>query len=328
MKIKLSLILTAFTLLIFASGCGHWRHKGCSDRSKCEHSQSCKSGDKQKCSSADKKQCSSCDSKKCDHDKKTCPKCKAGTCDHDKKCSMCKDGKCEHGVDKAKCSKCGQDCKCPDCKCEAGKAKPSSQHRHKGPMNHSFADAAKWAKVFDDPKRDAWQKPDQVVKWMNVKPGMKVADVGAGTGYFLPHLDKAVGKKGQVLAVDIEPNLIQHMETRIQNQKLNQTKALLAKANDPGLEKKSMDRILIVDTWHHIGDRGAYAKHLAKALKKNGKIYVVDFEPGKTAVGPDNKHRFPAQQVIAELASAGLHAKTVSVEDLPYQYIVVAGPNL
>lgn len=201
------------------------------------------------------------------------------------------------------------------------------QHRHQGEMQHSFADAEKWAKIFDDPERDAWQKPAQVVVWMDVKGGMRVADIGAGTGYFLPHLNQAVGPKGEVLALDIEPNLVAHMKKRIAAEKMASTKAFLTDPDNPRLEPTSVDRILIVDTWHHIENRDQYVKHLKAALKPKGLIYIVDFEPGKTGVGPDDRHRIPATAVIKELEASGLKAEIHDKEDLAYQYIVVGDPS-
>ncbi|MCB0386735.1 MAG: class I SAM-dependent methyltransferase [Bdellovibrionales bacterium] len=240
----------------------------------------------------------------CDH--KDHNQCTQQGCDH----KDCDHKKCDHKNEDGKHS-CQQD---------------HSSHKHSGDMPHSFADADKWAKVFDDPKRDEWQKPGKVVEWMEIKSGMKVADIGAGTGYFLPYLNKVVGTKGSVMALDIEPNLITHMKNRIEKEGLSQTQAFLTDPDNPRLEAKSLDRILIVDTWHHIGDRAAYAKHLKSALKKNGQIYIVDFEPGKPGVGPDDRHRMPPDKVMAELAAAGLQAKVLKTEDLHYQYIVVARP--
>jgi len=75
-------------------------------------------------------------------------------------------------------------------------------------MHHGFKDVARWIKVFDHPERDQWQKPQAVVSALQLEPGMSVVDIGAGTGYFLPHLRAAVGDAGRVLALDVEPNMV------------------------------------------------------------------------------------------------------------------------
>src|SRR5690348_4715148 len=79
------------------------------------------------------------------------------------------------------------------------------------PYAHRFEHAEAWSKEFDDPARDAWQKPDRVVAAMQIMFGMVVADVGAGTGYFEPHLSRAVGAAGKVLALDVEPDMVRHL---------------------------------------------------------------------------------------------------------------------
>ena len=95
----------------------------------------------------------------------------------------------------------------------AGLAAPVEE-RHDATIHHSFDDVAKWVLVFDDPGRDAWQKPDEVLHALGVLPGTTVADLGAGTGYFSVHLARAVGDKGRVLAIDVEPKLVDHMKER------------------------------------------------------------------------------------------------------------------
>lgn len=189
-------------------------------------------------------------------------------------------------------------------------------------MPHSFEGAEKWAKHFDDPERDAWQKPVEVVKLMDIAPGTTVADVGAGTGYFLGYLSEAVGPKGKVLGLDLEPDMVEYMTQRAKKEGWKNVEAAEVAADDPGLEPGSTDRVLIVDTWHHIGDRKAYAAKLAAGLSAEGAIYVVDFTKDSPE-GPPAAHRLSAEVVIAELESAGLEAEVLE-ESLPNQYVVRA----
>ena len=122
--------------------------------------------------------------------------------------------------------------------------------------HHRFDDAAKWSKVFDDPARDEWQKPADVVTAMKIVPGMTVADVGAGTGYFTVRLARVV-PRGWVIATDIEPDMVRYLTERAQREQLPNVKAVLAGATDPKLEPGSVDRVLVVDVWHHLDDRVA-----------------------------------------------------------------------
>jgi len=212
-----------------------------------------------------------------------------------------------------------------------GSAPPSpapADHGHHGAaqhggMVHRFDDAERWAKVFDDPARDAWQKPDEVVAAMAIAPGMTAVDLGAGTGYFEGRLSAAVGASGKVIATDLEPNLVAHMRARAEREGWANVEVRQVTAADPGLAAGEADRILIVDVWHHVeGDRGAFARSLATALRPGGTITVVDFTL-EAEQGPARHHRLSPEAMIAELTAGGLRAEVVA-ETLPDHYIVVA----
>ncbi len=196
------------------------------------------------------------------------------------------------------------------------------QHEHHGHHAHMrFNDAEKWSKIFDDPARDGWQKPSHVISKMTFTKGMKVADIGAGTGYFLPHLQRAVGSTGIVYGVDIERSLIEHMDERIKKSGWENVKTVLASPDDPKIASLDMDRILIVNTWHHIANRVAYGETLKRYLKKDGSVFVVDFDPSSSK-GP--KHGKMKPGVVAEeLQKAGFKAEILQ-EELPDQYIIKA----
>jgi predicted methyltransferase len=204
--------------------------------------------------------------------------------------------------------------------------KPEAEHHghdgHGGGMVHDFSGAERWAKIFDDPARDAWQRPADVVALLELKPGMTVADLGAGTGYFEPHLARAVGPTGRVLALDTEPDMVRYLAERAAREKLANVEARKVAPDDPGLPAAAVDRVVIVDTWHHLPDRPAYARKLAAGLAPGGAVVVVDFTL-ESKMGPPVHARIPPAQVAAELAAAGLDARVVD-EPLPEQYVVVA----
>lgn len=197
-----------------------------------------------------------------------------------------------------------------------------ADHGHHGHHRHRFDDAASWSKVFDDPARDAWQKPAAVVAAMAIAPGMTVADVGAGTGYFEPHLSSAVGDGGKVLAIDIEPDMVRFTNERAKREGLANVEARLGAPADPKLEAASVDRVLVVDTWHHVEDRAAYAKKLAAALRPGGVVFIVDFTK-ESPHGPPANARLTPEEVSADLRGAGLEAKKIEVA-LPHQYMIGA----
>jgi hypothetical protein len=150
-------------------------------------------------------------------------------------------------------------------------------HGGDGPLVHRFEDPERWAKEFDKPERDAWQKPDEVVTLLQLAAGMKVADIGAGTGYFEARLSRAVGPTGSVLALDVEEGMVSYLNERAKREGLANVKASKVAFDDPKLAAGSVDRILIVDTWHHIDGRGAYAVKLRDALAPGGFVAIVDF---------------------------------------------------
>ncbi|HYO93345.1 MAG TPA: class I SAM-dependent methyltransferase [Polyangiaceae bacterium] len=188
-----------------------------------------------------------------------------------------------------------------------------------GGHHHAFTDADAWTRVFDDPSRDAWQRPDEVLGALELEPTMVVADVGAGTGYFSVRLARAV-PRGEVLATDLEPDMVRFLRERARREQLPNLRSVQATRTTSGLTARSVDRILIVHLWHHLAEREAYARRLALALRPGGRLFIVDFSPSADR-GPPASIRVAAEAVLAELESAGLSAK-VSPIAIPDQYIV------
>jgi ubiquinone/menaquinone biosynthesis C-methylase UbiE len=213
------------------------------------------------------------------------------------------------------------------CASPAATAPATTAHEHgeghdpRGPLVHRFDNAETWAKQFDDPARDVWQKPADVVAAMEIAPGMLVADVGAGTGYFEPYLSRAVGAGGKVLAVDVEDDMIRYLRERGAKERWENVTASKVGFDDPGLPTGKVDRVLIVDTWHHIAGREAYAAKLFAGLANGGRVFVVDFTKDATH-GPPKAHRIAPEQVVRELTVGGLAAEVLAAK-LPEQYIVV-----
>lgn len=201
----------------------------------------------------------------------------------------------------------------------------AAQHGHDGHHGHHgqhrFQNANEWAQTFDDPARDQWQKPDEVLRALALAPSMTVADVGAGTGYFAVRLARAV-PQGQVIATDIEPDMVRYLGDRAKKEGLGNLRAALATATTSGLAPNSVDVVLIVDVWHHIDDRVAYARDLAAALKPGGRVVIVDFRLDATR-GPPPEMRLPPEKILADLAAGGLVGKLSPVA-LPEQYILEA----
>jgi len=179
-------------------------------------------------------------------------------------------------------------------------------HQHHPPSSEEYA------KVLEDPARDEWQKPHEVVMALDLRPTETVADIGAGTGYFARRFAHHAGK---VYAVDIDAKLL-----AIAGEKAPANlETVLALPDDPRLPANSIDTIFFCDVLHHIENRPAYYAKLATALKKGGRIVVIDFYKKDLPVGPPPAMKVSDEQVIAEFQQAGF-AVSKRLEILPYQY--------
>ena len=192
--------------------------------------------------------------------------------------------------------------------------------------HRTFEDVAHWESIFDDPKRDAWQKPREVVAALALRPGMRVADVGAGTGYFLAPLAAAVGPTGAVFAVETEPNLIVHLRERAERDRLANVVPVLTSFDRLRLPPASVDLVLLVDTYHHLDARREYLARLRDVLAPDARVAIVDWEKDALAVGPPRPHRIARAQVLEEMRLAGYDL--VEAPDLlTYQYLLVFAPR-
>lgn len=189
------------------------------------------------------------------------------------------------------------------------------------PHGHRFDNPEDYAERWNSPERDEWQKPDEVMKLMGVGEGMTVVDIGAGTGYFVEQLAPVVDSSGKVLALDIEQSMVDYVNEQAEQQGLENIEAKKVAVDDPQLDDASVDRILTVNTWHHIPGRVAYAEKLLDALKPGGKVVVVDYTM-EADQGPPKKMRLEPSEVVDELEQAGFETE-VAEESLPKQYIVI-----
>lgn len=187
---------------------------------------------------------------------------------------------------------------------------------------HGFGGAEHWAKVFDDPARDAWQKPHEVIQALGLSPDSVVADIGSGTGYFSARLAHFV-PRGRVYGVDTEPDMVKYLAERAKREGLGNLVSLAGAPDDPRLPVKA-DLILMVDVFHHIADRGKYLRNLKNSLKPGGRIAIIDFNE-KSAMGPPASERVSAERVTSEFNKAGF-ALLKRLTFLPDQYFLIFQP--
>jgi ubiquinone/menaquinone biosynthesis C-methylase UbiE len=197
---------------------------------------------------------------------------------------------------------------------------------HDATSRRSFEDVEHWTKVFDDPARAAWQKPAELVAALALRPGQAVADVGAGTGYFLAHLAAAVGETGTVYAVETEPNLVVHLRDRADRDGLGNVVPVLASADSPRLPPGRVDLLLLVDTYHHLDDRPAYFRRVQRLLAPGGRVVIVDWQKRELPVGPAMDHKLDRAHVSEEMDLAGYRLDSAP-DLLPYQYVLIFRPR-
>jgi predicted methyltransferase len=204
----------------------------------------------------------------------------------------------------------------------AADPRPAGKASDRATASHSFEDVEYWSKVFDDPTRDAWQKPSELIAALALRPGQTVADLGAGTGYFSRYLADAVGPDGTVLAVEVEPTLVVHLRQRAEREQRATVVPVLGSMDNPRLPAGGVDLIFIADTYHHLDHRQRYLPRLRRALRPGGRVAVVDWKPGKLPEGPPPDHKLPPEQVIEEMRAAGFQLED-NLNVLPYQYVLV-----
>lgn len=198
-------------------------------------------------------------------------------------------------------------------------------HDHHDHHDHRFQNPEDYVQSWNSPERDEWQRPDEVLRVLNLSGGETVADLGTGTGYFVPHLAGAVGENGKVLALDVEENMVKFVQESAKEKGLLNVETMKIPFDKTGVEPASLDRILTVNTWHHFENREAYSAHLKSILKPDGYLVVVDFTKDAPH-GPPPAMRLAPEVVIAELEAGGFSAKLEPTE-LKRQFVIVARPK-
>lgn len=180
------------------------------------------------------------------------------------------------------------------------------------PHQDHHPSSGEYAKVLEDPSRDEWQKPHDVVMALDLKATDTVADIGAGTGYFARRFANHAGK---VYAVDIDEKLL----AIARESAATNLETILAAPDDPRLPAGAVDTIFFCDVLHHIDNRPAYYAKLTKALKPGGRIVVIDFYKKELPVGPPPEMKLSDDEIISEFRAAGF-ALAKRLDILPYQY--------
>ena len=201
---------------------------------------------------------------------------------------------------------------------------PHSHDRHsqQGDAQHGQAhhrrpsDVQEYLAHLDRPERDAYQKPDQVVEALDPVPGMAIADLGAGSGYFTRRFLRVLNDTGAVYAIDVEQPMLDYIQASLEgHERASRVQLILTTPDSHGLPARSVDLVFVCNVYHHLGNRAVYFRHAMQVLKPGGRIAVIDFYHDRRSgdVGFPRRHLVARETVIAEMTQAGY---TVAKEHL------------
>lgn len=156
---------------------------------------------------------------------------------------------------------------------------------------------------MNDSKRDAWQKPKEVIEKLAIASGSRVADIGAGGGYFTWYLAGATGPNGTVYAIEIDETALGIIKREMASRDVTNVVPIRAEPNDAKLPEP-VDLVFSCDTYHHMDDRVAYFRSLNRSLKANGRVAILDFHPHGFFSGLLG-HGTAQEEVRREMETAG-----------------------
>jgi ubiquinone/menaquinone biosynthesis C-methylase UbiE len=172
--------------------------------------------------------------------------------------------------------------------------------------------------AYEGRGRDAWQKPDEVIALLGIRAGDRVADLGAGGGYFSFRLADAVGAEGRVYAVDVDEDMIRYLRRRAAKQGYANVEVVRAEPDHPGLPEGEIDLLFTCNTYHHLTDREGYFGAVLDVLEPAGRVAIVEYD--------DGKHATPRQVILDEMRRAGYRLEA-DHPILAYQSFLVFVPD-
>ncbi len=180
--------------------------------------------------------------------------------------------------------------------------------------------------LLESPDRDAWQRPDQIMDALRIGEGSRVADLGAGSGWFTIRLARRVGPNGAVYAEDIQRQMIEAISRRVTREGLAKiVTPVLGEANDPKLPEP-VDAVLIVDAYHEVDQPVVLLENIARYLQPDGRIGIVNFTREGGGPGPPMEDRVDPERVLRDAEAAGLVLESRETF-LRYQYMLVFVPR-
>jgi ubiquinone/menaquinone biosynthesis C-methylase UbiE len=186
-------------------------------------------------------------------------------------------------------------------------------------------DVERFVGVFEGESREVSVQREHIAKALEVSPGMTVADIGAGTGLFLPDFDRGVGSKGRVYAVEISPKFIEHLRERAKREKLTRVEVVKGLEDSVALPAASVDLAFVCDTYHHFEYPQSTLESIYTAIRPGGSLVILDFDriPGESRPWVMEHMRAGKEVFRREIESAGFQfEREVKVEGLKENYVL------
>lgn len=178
---------------------------------------------------------------------------------------------------------------------------------------------------LDRVEREAEEAPSKAIELLNIRPGMSVADVGAGSGYYTVRLAKRVGGEGRVFATDVQRGMLDIIERKTAEERLGNVTTVLGTEDNPTLPPGALDLILMVDVYHELQAPQPFMRRLREALKPDGRLVLLEFRKEDPRVPIQELHKMSVADVRRELAADGFAFDRV-IDGLPWQHIIVLKP--
>ncbi|MDP3719305.1 MAG: methyltransferase domain-containing protein [Acidobacteriota bacterium] len=175
---------------------------------------------------------------------------------------------------------------------------------------------------LERPEREAEEAPSKALAALELKPGMVVADIGAGSGYYTSRMAKQVGPTGQVFATDIQPGMLEILNRRIKSEGLANVTTVLGAVDDPKLAPASIDLAIMVDVYHELQSPQVFLQRLKPVFKPGGRLVLVEFRKEDPKVPILEVHKMSVAEVKMELEAEGFVIDQV-IDVLPWQHIIV-----
>jgi len=175
---------------------------------------------------------------------------------------------------------------------------------------------------LDRPERDSEEDTSRAVESLDLRPGMVVADIGAGSGYYTVRMAKKVGPSGKVYATDIQQGMLDLLTRRVTRERLTQVVPVLGTADDPRLPPGVLDLALMVDVYHELSAPQAFIRRLRESLKPEGRLVLIEYRKEDPRVPIREEHKMSVAQVRQELAADGFTIEKV-IDVLPWQHVIV-----